>query len=160
MTILFEGMIFADYHQFYLEDSDAGERETTPWTDDDVLRRVHLETTAIYFATARAMEVPVQIELHDSPPALNLDEADHVVDASLRTSGEIVVAGCTDYVPDAARVTVPPGRLRVRLVCTGLGTISEDGLDGADRYVLHLWPGEDPAVIVLRQWDETTGTAR
>ena len=52
---------------------------------------------------------------------------------------------------DAARASVPPGTLRAMVIFTGLDTLSEDGLDGDDHYVVHLWPGESIGVTVLHQ---------
>ncbi|QCI67242.1 hypothetical protein [Phreatobacter stygius] len=155
MPTVFDGELFADYHQFYLADAGAvATAEPTPWTDADVGRRLHPEDRLVAISTARNMTVPVRVELHDAAPALDLAEADHLVQGSLLTAGEVVIAGCTDYLPDAARFNAPPGHLRVLAVFSGLGTISEDGLEGDDRYVLHLWPGQAVAVTVHRQWDD------
>jgi hypothetical protein len=154
MTILFEGNIFADYFQFYLTDSSVVRSDSTPWTDSDLRRRVRLDDSAIAFRVARNMEVPVRVEFHNVAPNLQCPEADHVVEAPLNTLGEIVIAGCSDYWPDAIRARVPPGQLRVRLLCYGFGTLSQDGRHGSDRYVLLLWQGDRATVIVHRQWQE------
>ncbi len=58
-------------------------------------------------------------------------------------SGRIVIAGCTDYFPDARRIDVPPGRYRVRVHYSGMETVSEDRLEGRDHYR-----------VVLRRDDE------
>jgi hypothetical protein len=74
----------------------------------------------------------------------------------------IAILGCTDYLPDAARFPVPPGELKAAIVFSGLGTVSEDGLDGDDRYTLHLWPGRADGVRVLKPWSDdprSTSTA-
>jgi hypothetical protein len=68
-------------------------------------------------------------------------------------SGRIVVAGCTDYFADAARLQVAPGIYRLRAQYGGLNTVSEDGLSGGDHYSVLLWPGTatDPIVLKARQ---------
>ncbi|MEV0273814.1 hypothetical protein AB0H43_34000 [Hamadaea sp. NPDC050747] len=55
------------------------------------------------------------VEVHDHEPVSDSDEFDHVAGASLRcASGRLVVMGCTDYEPDADRIAVPVGPLRLR----------------------------------------------
>jgi hypothetical protein len=54
-------------------------------------------------------------------------------------TGRLVIAGCTDYFPDAARIEVEPGTYNALIGYKGLGTLSEDGLDGDDSYHIFLW---------------------
>lgn len=152
-TLLFDGGIFADYHQFYLTDADGGSDLPIDYTEDEFRDRIAGADGVLVVTTARNMTVPVRVELHDAAPEIDMEAADHVVLGSLRTEGELIIAGCTDYLPDAARAKVPPGNLRAMVVFTGLGRLSEDGLDGEDRYVVHLWPSAETGVTVLRQWD-------
>ncbi|MBR0666303.1 hypothetical protein GXW71_18220 [Roseomonas hellenica] len=153
MTVLFDAELFADYHQFYLTDTDGGGDLPTDWTEDALRDRIACADGVLVVTTARNMTVPVRVELHDAEPRIDMAAADHVVLGSLRTEGELAIAGCTDYLPDAARAKVPPGNLRAMVVFTGLGTLSEDGLEGEDRYTVHLWPSEETGVTVLHQWD-------
>jgi len=62
-----------------------------------------------------------------------------------------VIAGCTDYFPDAMRIPVPPAVYRVRVSYGGLDTLSDDGLEGDDHYRLQLWPATSIAISVLKQ---------
>ena len=55
-------------------------------------------------------------------------------------TGRIVLAGCTDYFPDAERIECSPGTYHVLVGYKGLNTISDDGLDGNDSYHIFLWP--------------------
>jgi hypothetical protein len=99
------------------------------------------------------MNVPVTVEVLDAEPHSDLDCWDHVTECSLEApSGRIVIAGCTDYFPDAARIQVEPGAYRARISYGSLDTLSEDGLDGDDRYRVQLWqaPPIDPRVIKQR----------
>lgn len=77
---------------------------------------------------------------------------DHVAEASVRVqSGRVVVAGCTDYWPDAARIRVSPGTYAVRVHYRGLGSPTEDGLAGEDHYRVVLWPGASREPTVLKR---------
>lgn len=153
-TLLFQGELFADYHQFYLQDTGSRSDASRLWSDEDVEARIVTAPGFLAVSTARNMDVPVRVELHRAPVSPPAD-ADHAVEAAITSSGEIAIAGNSDYFPTAARFQAPVGPLRVLVVFTGLGTLSEDGLDGDDRYELHMWPGEPLAApIVHRQWRE------
>ena len=120
MTTVFEGTLFADYHQFYLADTESETDYSGEITDAAMTERIVWKGDVLAVFTARNMEVPVTVELHGA-------DADHVVEAGLRSSGTLVIAGCTDYLPTAARFSVPAGDLRARIVLAGPGTLSEDG---------------------------------
>jgi hypothetical protein len=61
----------------------------------------------------------------------------------------------TDYEPTAQRFSVKAGPLGIRANMTGLDTIGEDGLDGRDRYLIQLWPGQElSGPRVLKAWVE------
>ena len=152
MTILFDGKLMADYHQIFL--ADAANDPSTPEevTDRHIRDRLLLAPGVLVLMTARNMVVPLRVELHGAEPGRFIEAADHVVVGGLASSGRIGIAGLTDYWPDAARAAVPPGDLCAMVVSRGLGSLSEDGLDGADRYEVHLWPGRSEGVRVLKQW--------
>ena len=44
----------------------------------------------------------------------------------------------------------------MRILFDGLGSISEDGLSGSDRYVLNLWPMATGDLRVIKQWQPET----
>ncbi len=106
--------------------------------------------------TARNMIVPVSVEWHDARPQPDVERYQHVAEASFDCpSGILIVAGLTDYEPSASRLAVEPGRLGVRANMSGLDTISEDGVEGNDRYLLQLWPSPQPLGLqVLKSWVE------
>lgn len=62
-----------------------------------------------------------------------------------------MIAGCTDYFPDAMRIEVTPGTYRVRVCYGALDTLSANGLEGDDRYRLQLWPAPSSGVRILKQ---------
>lgn len=149
--------LFADYFQFYLQDETVDGNLADSWTQEAVDRLLAVTPGTVGVGTVRNMEVPVVVELHDLEPSRDLDRWDHVVECSLNIpSGRIVIAGCTDFFPDAARIEVKPGSYRARVLYRGLDTLSEDGLDGNDQYVVVLWPGPPCDVIVLKQWPGET----
>lgn len=153
MPTIFEGELFADYHQVYL--CDAVRPPTLPdeWRQEDLRQRVTLADRALVLSTARNVEVPVKVELHGTRPTPDLALVDHAVEASLRVpSGKLVIAGLTDDIKAAARLAVPAGELRALVLFTGLGSLSEDGLEGDDRYTVHLWPEKTGGIVVHRQW--------
>jgi len=143
--------LFADYFQFYLQDEAAEGDLSECWTEEAVNRLLAVAPGAVGIGTVRNMEVPVSLEIRAVEPELDLDAWQHVVECSLEvTSSQLVIAGCTDYFPDAARVQIEPGSYRVRACFAELDSLSEDGLEGNDRYHLQLWPGV-PLPVVLRK---------
>jgi hypothetical protein len=154
MPTIFEGKLFADYHQVYLCDAVDPPLLPEEWPGDHLRQRVNLADRALVLSTARNMEVPLKIELHGARPMPDLALVDHAVEAPLRVpSGKLTVAGLMDEIKSATRVTVPAGELRALVLFAGLGTLSDDGLDGDDRYTVHLWPEKGGGIVVLRQWD-------
>lgn len=152
MQLLHAGPIFADYHQFYLADA-AAKTEARHWTAADLAAGLIAQPGEIGIATARNTHVPVRVELHDTAPPLTLEGVDQAAEASLVTAGMAVLAGCTDSWPDATRLAVPPGPLRLRLLASGLDRLSEDGLEGEDSYLIQLWPAPEAPVAVLKPWN-------
>lgn len=144
--------LFADYHQFYLQDEAAGGDLSDAWSQDAVQRMLAVSDGVVGVGTVRNMDVPVTIEFLDFEPPTDLTRFDHVAEGSLVVvRGPIVVAGCTDYFPDAARFDLMPGTYRVRLSVSGFDTISEDGLDGQDHYLVQLWQAPPIEPTVLKQ---------
>lgn len=142
--------LFADYYQFYLQDETASGDLSQAWSPEAVERMLAVADGVVGFGTLRNMQVGVTLEMLDEPPASDTAGFDHVVEGSLDArSGTLVVAGCTDYFPDAARFALAPGTYRVRLSISGADTLSEDGLEGEDHYLVQLWqaPLAEPAVL-------------
>ena len=99
--------LFADYFQFYLQDETVDGDLTDAWTEQTVKNFLALAPGTIGVGTVRNMYVPVQVELLQSEPAESFEAWDHVNECDLEiTSGTIVIAGCTDYFPEAARIRI------------------------------------------------------
>lgn len=154
--------LFADYFQFYLQDDDPSFGDlSTAWTAEATERLLAVAPHVIGIGTARNMTVPVSVSVHSSRPQILEEEWDHITTASLKIdTGRIVVAGCTDYYPDAARIKVVPGVIEAIICYSNLGSLSEDGLEGEDSYHIHLFPGREivPAVLKSRKKGESGGT--
>ncbi len=148
----FEYQLFADYFQFYLQDEGTTGDLSASWTEEAVSRLLAVTQGAVGVGTVRNMTVPVTVEIRDGEPNDDPTPWDQINECTLEVpSGRIVVAGCTDYFPDAARIEVPPGSYRARLYYGNLDTISPDGLEGEDHYKLVLWRAEPGPVRVIKQ---------
>ena len=132
--------LFADYFQFYLQDEAASGDLSDAWTPEAVEQLLAVGPGVIGIGTVRNVDVPVEIEVAAGAPAGDVTGWDRVNECSIDVpTGRIVVAGCTDYFPEARRIAVPPGTYRARIYYGGLSTVSEDGLEGGDRYRVVLW---------------------
>lgn len=144
--------LFADYFQFYLQDEIADGNLGDSWDQDAVDRLFALAPGTIGVGTVRNMDVPVIVEVHDNQPNDNFENWDHIIECSIKVqSGKVVIAGCTDYFPDAARISVDPGCYRARIYFGQLDSLSEDGLDGDDNYRIVLWQSPAAGPLVLKQ---------
>lgn len=149
--------LFADYHQVVVQDDDIdawGPDGPEPFDDADLKAGMAATERAVTVFTARNTTVPVRVHVASGPPQ---DEEgfprwDHVVQASLDLpSGRVVVAGLSEYFPESQRLDVVPGHYVIRAYSAGLGTLTENGLEGEDHYLIALWPGVSAGVTVLKQ---------
>jgi hypothetical protein len=144
--------LLADYHQFYIQDEAADGDLSDAWDAAATARLLALAPGTIGIGTVRNVEVPVVIEIHERAPEADFAAWDHVVEAAISVaSGRLVVAGCTDYLPDAKRIPLAPGSYRARISYGGLDTVSEDGLEGEDRYRVQLWGAPESEVRIVKQ---------
>jgi len=144
--------LFTDYFQFYIQDEQVEGDLGEDWTEEAVDRLLATTTGIIGVGTMRNMDAPVSLMLFASEPVLAArDDIGQVNECDLEiTSEKAVIAGCTDYFPDAQRITLPNGIYRARIYYSNLDKISEDGLDGEDYYEVHLWlTNEKQATTVL-----------
>ena len=133
----YELTLFADYYQFYIQDENVEGNLSDAWTDQAVERLLAVAQGTVGIGTVRNVDVPVTIAVLEGQPAFDADEFDQVVECSIVVEGgAIVVAGCTDFFPDAARIKIPSGPYRVRASFEGLESVSADGLQGNDQYHL------------------------
>jgi hypothetical protein len=147
--------LFTDYFQFYIQDEQATGELGNDWTDEAVDRLLATTVGTIGIGTIRNMDAPVSVKLFESEPVIaEWDDIGQVNECDLEiTSGKAVVAGCTDYFPDAQRMTLANGIYRARIYYSNLDKISADGLDGEDYYEVQLWLTNEkqaPTVLVTR----------
>jgi hypothetical protein len=150
--------IMADYFQIYVCDPAHNEDWSELWTAQTVDNRIVALPHTVVFTTGRNMPVPVDIVVHEQQPDLNalIAPADHaVVSGIVCGSSGLKVAGCTDYLPDAFTLSTSRGHYGVAFLSFDLGTIdSLYGLEGGDRYALHVWPAAAlPETAVLKRWN-------
>lgn len=135
--------IYADYHQFYLEDETSPHDTGQIWTKEAHEQMLAVSEKLIAIGTARNENVPVSIEFHDAEPILELKKYSRINECSLEVvSNKLILAGCTEYLPDAARIEVEPSIYRVRILYGNLKTV-KDECEGDDFYVLQLWKNDE-----------------
>lgn len=148
--------VFADYNSFELTDSAATDRFASldwieDWIEQLVVDQIATGDGIVGIGTGRRMTVPVLIDVLDGPPDLDPADYDHVTEASLTTSGTIIVSK-QEYGPDAPRLRVAPGTYRLRVFTRGLATLDPHGTRGDDVYEVVLWPGEPCAPRVIKRY--------
>src|SRR5688572_10494430 len=143
--------LFADYFQFYLQDEKVDGNLSDAWTEQAVRDLLATAPGTIGVGTVRDMDVPVEVELLQSAPSESFDRWDQVNECDIEIkSGTIVIAGCTDYFPEAARIKVEPGSYRARVYYGKLNSLTEDGLEGDDHYKAALWMSEPGGLHILK----------
>src|SRR6202035_4618588 len=127
--------VFADYFQVYLADPLVDDDWSDAWKARSALADRFIACERILgFATERNTTVPVRVISHGDAPDLTdrVLRADHAVKAGLLTADRrLIIAGCTDYWPDAYSVDVQPGLYGAAFLSFGLATVR--GLEGNDR---------------------------
>jgi len=134
--------IFADFHQFYLQDEPASGDLSESWTDEAVNRLLATAPGTVGVGTVTNGHVRVLVEILPEAPIGGIDSFDQVNECSIEIAqGPLVVAGCTDYFPDAVRVAIVPGIYRVRVSYV---------LSGDESYLVQLWPAPHVEPLVLK----------
>jgi hypothetical protein len=136
--------LFADFHQIHLLDDGANPDFGDAWTTQAVEDRLAVPQGGIGIGTQEAETVSVVVGVYAAEPPIP-NGADQVGEGSLEIrSGKLVVLGCSDYLPNAARIPVAPGWYRARVCHTGLGKKEE--------LAVALWPGPKAAPRVVKRW--------
>ncbi|WCN79277.1 hypothetical protein [Micromonospora sp. LH3U1] len=151
--------LFADYRQIHVFDEAADEDLDDEITDEALGDGLVVGRCALIVCTEVSVDVAVLVEVSAQPPVDDVAAFDHVVEGSIEvSSGRLVVMGCTDYLPDATRVEVPAGWLRVRASRANLAAAQAADIDSAEdsatmeRLRIQLWPAPPAARTVLRHW--------
>jgi hypothetical protein len=146
--------VFADYHQFYVQDGGVNPDAPTEWSEEDVARRVKVAANLVVVCPVRNMSVPVEVEVVTAEPAVDLGAFDHVAKCSLSLpTGYLQLHECTGG--ELLRLSVAPGTYSVLVLFSALGSLDDSGLEGRDSYRVVLWPGSDQPLSVVKAWVES-----
>lgn len=148
--------LFADYFQLYIAD-DGSEVDTSDiWNDESLKFKLAVAKNTLAVGTFRNVDVQFEIEILDAAPSINLSEWDHVSQGYLIiTNSQCVVYGCTDYLPDAKRISLPSGEYSALSLAKGLNTITEEWEDAEDFYKVVLWPSTEHVYKSLKCYENT-----
>ena len=143
--------IFADYHQILLK-AYAELLAPVTLTPEDCRHRILVAPGVVTLMPERNMDVFVSVELTSIAPPEAFDVFDHVAEASLDLSSGCLVVDDL-HGTTCCEIEVAPGIHRVRFAGRGFATLSQDRLDGEDRYEVTLWPAPYAPVHVLKQYE-------
>jgi hypothetical protein len=152
--------VYASYHQFYIVDSspfryakpgkfpgDPG--EAALWNRQEFEDRLAAIPGMLAVSTGSYGYVRVETEIHTSEPELQLDQWDHVTEGPLEMkSQDLMIIGCIDNGGEVLAVT--PGFYRVRCCHANLAG-ARDSNEGADWYLVQIWPAPSAPVQVLKR---------
>ncbi|WP_206343998.1 hypothetical protein [Streptomyces mesophilus] len=151
--------LFADYHQLVLTDEASESSLESAWTEQTLADRIAVAGSTCGIRTEVNVDVDVEVYFAAEPPELDVSSFDHVVEAGLDIpSGRLVVMGCTDYGPDAARLDVPAGPLRIRVQKYNLARAveadidSDESEDTMERIRIDVWPAAYVPPQVFKRW--------
>ncbi len=148
--------LFADYFQVYLMDDKANDDTSEIWTEQALDLKLGIAKNTLAVGTFRNVDVDFEVEIVEKEPQLNLSEWDHVSQGHLTiSSGKFVVFGCTDYLPDAARITLTSDNYAAFSMAKGLDTISEEWEDADDYYKVILWPSSAKEYKSIKRYENT-----
>lgn len=120
------------------------------YTEADVVRRIKTAPNVVVIQAESDLEIPVEIEIHDTEPAYSPDEWDHIAEASLHLpSGQLKIHECTGG--PVAEFEIVAGWYRVRSFHGGFDTIESATL-GGDYYKVVLWPAPPADILVVKQY--------
>lgn len=107
---------FADSFQLYLQDDDIRFGDLSEaWTDEAVEKMLALGPHVIGVGTARDMTMPVTVSICEARPNIGDAGFERINECAIQIdTGRLVIAGCTDHFPDAARIAVAPGTYKMR----------------------------------------------
>jgi hypothetical protein len=138
--------VFADYNQFFLLDDELQPSYPESVSQSALDDRCLVEPSVLAVYTALPREVSVEVCVYRSVPEIDRGIWGHVVQGALAVpSGRLVLAGCTDYLPDCSRIQVPQGMLEFLLCGRGFDAHAEEA------YLVALWPGHFRSIEVIKR---------
>ncbi|MER6218950.1 hypothetical protein ABT213_33660 [Streptomyces sp. NPDC001674] len=151
--------LFADYHQIHVMDEESEGDFGDAWTEQTILDGLGITDGALAIGTPLNVTVAVSVHVLAEQPDDDRDDFDHVVEASLHlASGRLVVMGCTDYLPDAARFDMPADWIRVRASRRNFAAAVDADIDSyespetAEQLRLQAWPALFSPPHIIKRW--------
>lgn len=137
-------IVFADFFQFVLIDELSDEDLSGVNWNDTAMRNMLLPGEGmVCFGTLRNVDVPIEIQIVESPPDVDWEKFDHAAEASINClSGRVAVMGCADYLPDAVKLEITPGSYRLLYMISGSDSINNEWEPADDLYSIYLWPSQ------------------
>ncbi len=157
-----EGVVWVAAHQFFIRDRDLrwdGAFSNDPWSGGDGLG---VAPGLVAVQTPRAAGyAPVIVEVHEGEPAPSEGYC-KVTEASVEvSSGALLVEGEeNDASGSPVEVALADGTWRVRVLYADLDTCTYDDEDGADHYVVQLFPGEKREAEILAPFENVDDPVR
>ncbi|MEU3317097.1 hypothetical protein ABZ743_31080 [Streptomyces sp. NPDC006662] len=151
--------LFADYHQIHVMDEESEGDFGDVWTEQTVLDGLAVAEGALAIGTAVNVTVAVSVHVLAEQPDDDKEDFDHVIEASLHlASGRLVVMGCTDYLPDAARFDMLADWIRVRASRRNLAAAIDSDIDSCEspetteQLRLQAWSAPFSAPHIIKRW--------
>lgn len=142
--------VFADYGQFYLLDSEVLPEYPELVEDQHLEDRFQLADGLIAVYPTETQQVEVEIETVDSEPVIDPETWQHIIQCSVETpSGSLVLAGCSDFLPDCPRVPAFKGQCGVIILGKNLGQSS------GESYRFYIWPTNAPITKIIKRYGAT-----
>ncbi len=156
--------LFADYYQIHLFDEGSATDLGGVWTEEAAADQLAVGSDAMAVGTVVNVFVSVVVEVLDRLPVDDSVEFDHLVEGSLHvSSGRLVVMGCTDYEPEAARFTIPAGWVRVRVAKSNLDVAcrsnvnSDENAATMEQVRIQVWKAAAARTVVVKRWTPKDG---
>lgn len=132
--------IFADYFQILIQDRTATADDLPfRWTDETADQVFVEGDKYVVVVAARNFTVPVEIRVNEAEVPFDPQRWDRVSEGMIDVpTGELVVSDLGGDPNLGGLLEIQPGRYRVRALAGGLDSISEDGIDGDDHYLVQL----------------------
>ncbi|RZJ60886.1 MAG: hypothetical protein EOO58_02440 [Hymenobacter sp.] len=141
--------------QFYICDEDSPKATDSDnfWTDEAHTSRLAVEEGIIGIGTESYTCIKAEISiLTQCPDGIDLEEYDHVVEASLKiSSGIIQVLNCPDSTIEFEKRVVP-GDYRVQARSLGLESVKDEFEEADDRYLILIWSEAYSPRKVVKQY--------
>ncbi len=151
-------VLFADYYQVHIFDDGLQGDFSEGWTNRVENDLFIVRPGIVIVGTVVNVNIAVSVEVLAEAPSDDKSEFDHVAEGSIYcSSGQLVIMGCTDFEPDARRVPVVTGWLRLRAAQSNLdrayetGPESDEDLLTMEQLRVQVWPeGASPSVVTKR----------